>query len=298
MKLIQNILVSCSFLTTVCTLHSCSAKEDYREIDFSKSTTVQISATPISGMVNRWLISDETPGAFIHQWDLGLGGGSFSGMKNDTAYYPEQGAYWLKLKSFTPNGWALDSIQITVAEDDPDRCSGSLAILTGCDFKTWVLDNVSPGALWVGSPDGQQWWASGAADVGVRSCLFNDEYTFNINGKYAFDNQGDIWVDDEGGNPWPTDIGFPIGCASFDQIPAKYQAWGSNANHAFTLAGNSLTLTGTGAFVGLYKAGQGGIADAPGAVNTYTIESISPTKIVLVKAYDWGTWKFTIIPKE
>ncbi|WP_126971192.1 PKD domain-containing protein [Gynurincola endophyticus] len=296
MKIIHQLTYICVAVVTVCSVQSCSSKEDYRTV--GNPPTANFTATPIQGMNNRWLITDLTPGAFIHQWTLGDGSASFNGNQKDTAYYPERGSYLLKLRSFNQDGFGLDSIEIVVPENDPDRCVGMLANLTGCDFKTWVLDNTAPGALWVGSPEGQQWWASGAGEPGVRPCLFNDEYTFNINGTYSFDNKGDIWVDEEGGAVFPADMAPLVGCAPFSSIPAKYAAWGTNADHRFAISGNRLNITGLGAFVGLYKAGNTAIVSEPENSNSYEIEFISATKIILKKAYDWGTWKFTLIPKD
>lgn len=285
----------CFFVMAVVSLHSCSSKEDYRTLE--GTPTVSITATPIEGMNNRWLITDNTPGAFIHQWELGNQTASFSGMKSDTAYYPEKGTYWLKLRTFTANGFAYDSIQVVVPENDPDRCSGNLAKLTGCDFKVWVLDNTAPGALLIGPPGGV-WWSSNAGDIALRTCLFNDEFIFNINGNYTYDNKGDIWIDEEGGGVFPADMGLPIGCASFSDVPAQYSSWGSNNNHSFTLAGNNLTVTGEGAFMGLYKIGNGGVAAGPQTSITYNIISITDEKLVISKGFDGGAWQYTFIPKN
>ncbi len=272
---------------------ACSPDKDHTPL--GNPPVVKVSATPIPDMTNRWLIVDETPGAFIHQWSLGEGT-NFSGKSRDTAYYPFAGTYTLKLTSFNRDGRGSDSLQIVVAEDDPDGCAGPLAFLTDCGTKTWVLAHAEPGALWVGSPEGQQWWASGSGDVTERHCLFNDEYTFTLGGDYIFENHGDLWVDDEGG-PWPADIGLPVGCADFTQVPAQYQAWGSGS-HRFTLSSTHLTVQGEGAFIGLYKAGNNAITAVPETSISYEIVSITENKLVIRKAYDWGTWQFTLVPKD
>ena len=86
MKLIQNIIVGCTVLSAAYSLTSCSAKDEYREINFAQKPTVQISVTPITGMTNRYLITDQTQGAFIHEWNLGLGGSNFAGQKSDILF--------------------------------------------------------------------------------------------------------------------------------------------------------------------------------------------------------------------
>ena len=132
-----------------------------------------------------------------------------------------------------------------------------------------------------------------AADVSDRVCTFNDEYTFKKDGSFIYDNKDDMRVDEEGGNPWPADIGLPIGCASMTQIPAKYQAWGSG-NHTFKIiGGNKLQVIGPGANLGLYKVGENGTATAPENAVTFDIVSMTATKMVVRKLYSWGQWKFT-----
>ena len=57
-------------------------------------------------------------------------------------------------------------------------------------------------------------------------------------------------------------------------------------------------MTGTGAHLGLYKAGtppDAAVATPQPSV-TYDIVSITPTRLVLRLDYGWGAWRFTFVP--
>jgi hypothetical protein len=104
-------------------------------------------------------------------------------------------------------------------------------------------------------------------------------------------------VDEEGGTPHPA--GMPaIGCYANAAIPAQFQAWATDGVFAFEVIGNNqLKVTGTGAHLGLYKAGTPPDAAlaAPAASVTYDIVSITPTRMVLKLDYGWGAWRFTYV---
>lgn len=274
---------------------SCTPKSSFGEL--GEKPKAAFTVTPIAGKVNTYLLSSTTPGAFYFQWDIGDGGGARTGKQTDTAYYPEKGDYKVKLVVLSNGGTDSVKVPVSVAADDPNGCAGAKALLTGCSSKTWVLDQPGGGALWVGDPGGGQWWASGPDDVTGRLCAFNDEYTFKKDGSFLFDSKGDVRVDDEGGNPWPTDIGLPVGCANITQFPAKYQAWGSGAHNFKIIGGKKLQVTGMGAYMALYKAGESGTTAVPESVITYDIIEITATKLVINKKYDWGQWKFTFKAK-
>ncbi|WP_276482953.1 PKD domain-containing protein [Paraflavitalea pollutisoli] len=282
-------------LATPTLFPGCSPKSSYGDIGTKPKAAFTV--TPISGQVNKYLLTSSTDDAFYFRWNIGDGGGARVGKKIDTAYYPDKGDYTIKLLVMSDGGIDSANIKVSVAADDPNGCSGRKALLTGCSSKTWVLDQPGGGALWVGDPGGGQWWASGEGDVAGRPCAFNDEYTFKKDGSFIRDVKGDVRVDDEGGNPWPTDIALPVGCATMAQIPAKYQAWG-NGNFTFkVIANNKLQVIGNGAYMALYKAGEAGTSGVPESVITYDILEMTATKMVLNKKYDWGQWKFTFKAK-
>jgi PKD repeat protein len=285
-----------TFLAAVVVAASISGcTPDQHDKDLGTPPDASFTTSEITGRVNTYLLTSTTPGAFHFRWDNGDGSGFREGKAVDTAYFPERGTYTVKLIVLGAGGYDTTSRVINVAADDPNGCAGAKALLTGCSSKTWVLEQPGAGALWVGDPNGGQWWSNSAAEVNhvERTCLFNDRYTFSKNGSFVFDDLGDFRVDDEGGNPWPTNIGLPIGCHATTSIPAQYRAWGSG-NHTFRIiGGNKLQVIGTGAHLGLYKAGENGTIAAPEASNTYDILELTATRMVVRKMYSWGQWRFT-----
>lgn len=276
-------------------LPGCSPKESFGDIGAKPKAAFTV--TPVTGKVNTYLLTATTPGAFYYRWNIGDGGGTRTGRKVDTAYYPDKGDYTIKLLLMSDGGIDSTAVPVSVAADDPNGCAGRKALLTNCGTKTWVLEQPGGGALWVGDPGGGQWWSSGEGDVIGRPCSFNDEYTFKKDGTFILDVKGDIRVDDEGGNPWPSDIGFPVGCVNVSQLPAKYQPWGGGNFNFKVIGGNKLQVIGTGAYMALYKAGENGTTGVPEAAITYDIIEMTATKMVLNKKYDWGQWKFTFKAK-
>jgi PKD repeat protein len=274
------------------TLLSC--KYDTR--DLGPKPKAAFTVTPISGQVNRYLLTSNSQNAFRYQWDKGTGTYA-EGKAVDTAYFPDAGTYRVRLFVFGHSGIDSAFQTINVAQDDPAALT-PFKILTGNSSKKWKLA-AEPGALWIGPNSTTTWWQNTMADVTARSCLFNDEYTFVKAGSLMqFDSKGDFYVDEEGGNPHPA--GMPaVGCYSNSAIPAQFQAWANNNTFTFEVINNNqLKVNGTGAHLGLYKAGTppNAAVPSPQPSVTYEIVSITPTRLVLRLDYGWGAWRFTYVP--
>ncbi|GAO42221.1 PKD domain-containing protein [Flavihumibacter petaseus] len=294
MMLHHNIKKLATAALTAASLLACSP-EDGRDTLGPKPVS-SFTVQPIAGEVNKYLLTSTSSGEpFIYKWTMG--DETKTGKAVDTAYFPEKGKYTISLMVLGDGGYGLSSQEVTVENDDPDGCIGNKRLLTACGSKVWVLEQPGGGALWVGDPGGGQWWANGPGDVTARSCQFDDEWTFNSNGTFSFDNHGDMWIDDEGGAPWPTDIGLPVGCTPMTAVPAKYQAWGSG-NFTFKVTANTIKVMGTGAHLGLYKVGENGTTAAPEEFITYNILEMTESKMVVQKMYGWGQWRFTFKAKQ
>lgn len=174
--------------------------------------------------------------------------------------------------------------------------------LTDGGSKTWTYkqDNSAWG---VGPARGDvQWFNAGPAD---RPCIFNDTWTFNVNGMMEYDTNGDIFVEGYMG------LAVGDGCqpdTSLDGTDAA--SWGSGS-YSFALSQGSasdpayLTLIGQGAFIGLQKAYNGGEYTAPppsaNANITYTIHSYDPVTEELGVSIDVGGgvfWSFILVPES
>lgn len=150
--------------------------------------------------------------------------------------------------------------------------------LTGGSAKTWKL-KPGAGSFGVGPAKGSLEWYPGDQDIsGDRPCLFNDEFIFKTAGVYEYNAWGDVF-----GEPY---MGVdPGGCIDENALPADAEAWGSGTHSfAFTPATETepafITVTGTGAFIALPKAYNGGeyASGPPAADRSVTYEVLSYVK--------------------
>lgn len=271
-------------------LVSCRPEEDDKialgdlpSADFS----IQPTADP-----NRFLLIATTPEAFLFQWDLG------NGQKGDSsvieAYYPNKGVYEVKLTAFSQGGYGKITKTVTVNADDPNACNGNLALLTNCGTKVWKLDP-NPNALHVGPSLNETWWGNAAADVLARACHFNDEYVFSADGVFRYDNKGDFWADTDGsGNVTPPGLGLTPGCHLASEWPTAFKAWDSGT-HSFSVVGNTLTVSGLGAWIGLYKVGTSAEVVEPQTSVSYTINELTANRMVISANLGFGFWRFTLV---
>jgi hypothetical protein len=254
------------------------------------------TVTPVAGQVNKYLLTSTSTNSFRYDWDKGTGV-FVQGKQIDTVYFSDKGTYTVKLLTYGQSGMDTASQVINVANDDP-AAQTPLKLLTGNSSKKWKLAPEA-GALWIGPSDfSATWWQNNVGDVTSRSCLFNDEYTFNKTGNtMVFDSKGDFYVDEEAGNPHPA--GMPaVGCYPNSSIPAQFQAWANNATFTFDVINNNkLKVTGTGAHLGLYKAANppDAAVGSPQPSITYDIVSITANRLVIKIDYGWGAWKFTYV---
>jgi hypothetical protein len=113
----------------------------------------------------------------------------------------------------------------------------------------------------------------------------------------TFDSKGDFYVDEEAGAPHPA--GMPaVGCYANSAIPAQFRAWANNGTFTFEVINNNqIKVNGTGAHLGLYKAANppDAAVGSPQASITYSIVSITATRLVIKIDYGWGAWKFTYV---
>ncbi len=287
----KNTSIASAVLFTVLLL---SCKYDVREL--SPKPIASFTVAPLAGAVNKYLLTSTSSNSYRYDWDKAVGAFA-QGKQVDTVYFPDKGAYTVKLLVFGHSGMDSASQVINVAIDDPAAIT-QFKILTGNSSKKWKL---APelGALLIGPSDfSAVWWQNSVADVTGRACLFNDEYTFNKTGSVMnYDSKGDFYVDEEAGNPHPA--GMPaVGCYANSAIPAQFQSWANSGNFTFEVINNNkLKVNGVGAHLGLYKAANPPDAAVLTPQNsiTYDIISLTPTRLVIKVDYGWGAWKFTYV---
>jgi hypothetical protein len=145
------------------------------------------------------------------------------------------------------------------------------------------------GSIGVGPGLGNtSWWAIDAAGVAGRACFYDDTYVFGADGSFKNVLGTDTWV--EGWQGGTDACGAPV--APHD---------GSNdATYSYDATANTVTINGTGAFLGIPKAYNGGELTAPAnapASITYNL-TLSENNTVMIADINIGGdgwWRFKLI---
>lgn len=181
----------------------------------------------------------------------------------------------------------------------------TLDLLTGENQKAWKLQE-GPGAFGVGPGRGSDEFFPNGADIsGDRACLFNDEFIFKTGGQFEYQTNGDIYAE-----PY---MGLAEGCTDDTALDGTdAEAWGPG-RHSFSLSPATetepafITVRGTGAFIALPKAFNGGeYAAAPpnmDAAVTYEVidykkDAAGETLSLAIDVAGDGSvwWNFVLVP--
>ena len=143
------------------------------------------------------------------------------------------------------------------------------------------------GALAVGPTAGSNaWWENNADDVTTRACYFDDTWTFDAMGNMTINMGDQTWLE-----TWQ---GVGEGCGA-PLAPFV------NDTYNYTFAGDQLTVTGVGAFIGLQKVTNSAeipsLDDAVGEI-TYTVSEITANSMTLQINYNpggEGWWQFKLV---
>ena len=148
----------------------------------------------------------------------------------------------------------------------------------------WYIDPTA-GALAVGPNAGDlSWWSSSADDVTTRACLFDDIYRFGADGTFENILGDQTWLEGWQEGQEGESCGTPI--APHD---------GSNpATYSYT--DTSVTVSGSGAFLGLAKVHNTGEDGAPvDDTITYEVISVDETYMTVHINFGPGIWAFRFI---
>jgi PKD repeat protein len=241
---------------------------------------------------NNFTLVNTTPDVFIINWVVD-GVGSFQGEMVDVQI-DFIGEYDVTLTVFDQGGSASLSQTINVTEDNANACFGNFEILTDCGEKIWKLAPEA-GAMNIGPSANETWWMNSDSDVLDRECHFNDEYIFRADGSMEYRNNGDFWADTDGnGDITPPSLGLNPGCQPADLWPAEFAVWGSGT-HSFSTNVSELTISGEGAWMGLYKVATSTEVTEPQTSITYEIAELSSDRMIILANHGAGVWRFTFV---
>lgn len=236
--------------------------------------------------------------ADTYLWDFG--DGNTSTEKDPVYSYTGEGSYEVSLTATGAAG--SKERKETISIENPNK---AMEKLTGTDGKSWYLiADVSTGRFpyEVGPADKSDiWWALGRnEDLCVRECIFDDTWTFNTDGTFTYDNNGDYFGD---GAIWTADL---VTCFDASDNTNYVNSGGEDVSdwnsgtHDFTYdaAGKSLVING--GFIGLPKVGSEGEFTVPQASVEYEVVSLIEGDVdtlvvetVLVEA--GGYWRFVLV---
>lgn len=145
-------------------------------------------------------------------------------------------------------------------------------------------------AMGVGPAQGDiSWWSNSLEDVTTRACFFDDFYLFNEDGSFENILQDETWLETWQGVS-EDGCGTPI---------APHDGSGSYT-YSYDAAAGTVTINGTGGYLGIPKATNGGELTSPGDAPesvTYIID-IQDGGQVLVIDIEAGSgvwWRFKMV---
>ncbi len=199
-----------------------------------------------------------------YSWDFGDGNTSTD--VDPSHAYSAAGTYTVTLTAISDNGES--SKEETVNIIDPNE---ALTLLAGSTSKTWKLHRV--GAAMSLGPDATNpagWWP-GFTNNGSRPCLYEQSITFERDGGYVFDDAGVFWAEYEvfnnvagcDSNVIPESC-FSVGTSLVNACGTDVSDWLSGTHsYTYNASNGTLTLSGSGAWIGIPKLGSTGAVQVP-----------------------------------
>ncbi|NRB60783.1 MAG: hypothetical protein HRU50_12705 [Winogradskyella sp.] len=153
---------------------------------------------------------------------------------------------------------------------------------------TWKLAPEA-GALGVGPGlNDVSWWSNSSDDVATRACLFDDDYVFNSDGSFQNVLGADTWLE-----PWQGAAAEECGSPVFPHDGT------ASATYDYNEGAGTITIDGTGAFLGLAKVVNGAELTSPGSAPssiTYIANLVDSNTLELdIEIADGGYWSFKLV---
>jgi len=226
--------------------------------DLGTKPTASFTVAPVTGEVNKYVLTNTSQNAFRIQWDKANGKGFVEGKTPDTVYFPDKGSYTVRLIAFGQGGFDTSSQVINVASDDPANYSPFKLLTT----RKWKLNpDPAANAIVVGTEASPAQYYGGGP---LATCQTDDEYTFTSDNKLSYDAHGSTFY---GGNIAPN---YSCGAdLSYSNVSFTF----SNSVAPGLAGVATITIPGTP------PANFIGVTDV--SSNNYRIISISPTAMVL-----------------
>ena len=176
---------------------------------------------------------------------------------------------------------ATQSVAVDYTDPDPSPLWG-----------TWVFSHTAA-AMKVGPTVGSgEWFSNSLADLVTRDCLFDDQYIFNEDGTFTNVLGDNTWLE-----PSPHGVD-PEACGAV-QAPFDGSASGTWTHDE---EAETLTLNGTGIFMGLHKVTNTGdltaVADAAVSIIYNVVSLVDSNTLTLQIESGSGVWWTWVFAKE
>lgn len=236
--------------------------------------------------------SNFSQNATEYSWDFGDGTDPSTEEGPIDYTYAEVGEYTVTLTASNADGVSSTKSE-TFKLSDPDD---ALTLLTGLESKTWKL--FREGTSMQLDPH----WP-GLTNDGTRDCLYKHEFIFHRDGTYQFEDNDGFWGEF---GIWPSDD--PLYETCFEPTAENMvadgvdvSAWGSGMHeYTYDAAGASITINGTGAWIGIPKITTSSDAFT-GVQSTVTFSAVLTEETgydLMLVSFDFGdggTWKFNYV---
>ena len=279
---------------SVAVLSSCSDEETPEPEEVIASFQYEISEENYLQVT----FTDFSQGADSYAWDFG--DGNTSTEANPVHEYAEAGTYTVKLTATGEGGSAERSEDVTIT--DP---FAALRVLAGDDSKTWKLYREGTAmSLGASAADPAGFWA-GLTNDGSRPCMYEQTFTFSLDGTYTFDDQGMFWAeygvfnnlegcdsDVTAESCMDVSSGTLVNACGDD-----VSAWLSGSHtYTYNTSTNEITIDGDGAWIGVPKLTTDGYTTTPVSSVTFTatIEQLDGYDLMHI-VFDYGDnyWPIT-----
>ncbi len=297
-----SFLLFCA-LSCILIVSSCNKDDDGGDGDAEVIASFQFSVDAANPLTVNFI--NYSQNASSHAWDFGDGNTSTETTTSHT--YAEYGTYEVTLTATGADG-STSSQSKTVTLTDPE---GAASLLAGASSKTWYLQREDV-ALGIGPVVGDyQWWGFGInAPLGDRPCVLDDKYTFTQAGKFEFDSNNTIYIDDTSVGGWID--GNTGGCfeettenlTSFTGEDLSSYGSGGDYNYTYDPSTSQLTIDGLGAYIGLCNKTELGDNYVPQTTKTYFVNKlvegdVADTLQLAILALDGSfTWTFNLVSYE
>ena len=240
--------------------------------------------------------------ATSYSWDFGDGNSSTE--EDPTHTYAAAGNYTATVTATGSDGkTASKSESFTLT--DPNTAS---SLLAGTSSKTWYLQREGI-ALGIGpAANDNQWWSfGGATALGDRPCILDDFFTFHTNGTWEKNTNGTLYVDAPANGGWgPSEGCHDEGEAGIltSDMGEDLSAFASGGSYTYDydVAGGQLTITGSGAYIGLPNKTGTGDNYIPQSTKTYEVFRLVEGAVadslqiaIAINGGAGGYWNFYLI---